>query len=253
MISCSPQIQRDLQKGRSLAEQGLFSDSMSYFEKVLIRSDGGPEGLLAAKEAAKIALYDLKASDKAIKFLKFLVMNSKDNQERINCQKQISEIYFEQLNDYKSSIVEINRLLTMLSDPTEKAKYKMDIARAYYYQNNFFQAESEVDEFLRGDIPAQQKFDMTVLKGNILIAQKKMTEAADLLLKLLDKYPEIARRENIELTLSVIYEEQKDYKNAILMLEKLKGHHPMPEYVELRIKKLVDRQKNLPGAKGFRK
>lgn len=64
------------------------------------------------------------------------------------------------------------------------------------------------------------------------------------------EFPERSAKENIGLTLSVCYEELKDFKSAIDLLEKIKSQHPMPEYIDIRIKRLQDRLKNQPGARG---
>ena len=138
----------------------------------------------------------------------------------------------------------------MLDDSKDRAFYKMSLARAYYYQNDFAQAENEADEFLRRDIPIEQKFEMKILKGNISLAKKDLPKAVEIFKAVLKEYPEQSRRDNVALTLSVCYEEMKDYVSAIEVLEGLKAHHPMPEYIDLRIKRLQERLKNLPGARG---
>ena len=138
----------------------------------------------------------------------------------------------------------------MLSDPREKIEYKMKLARAYYYQNNFAQAENEADEFLATNPSSDLKFDMVFLKGNISLAKKDLPAAVIIFKSLLQEFPERAIKDNVGLTLSVCYEEMKDFKSAIETLEKLKESHPMPEYIDIRIKRLQERLKNQPGARG---
>ena len=112
------------------------------------------------------------------------------------------------------------------------------------------QAENEVDEFLSKTLSADLQFDMYLLKGNINLAQKNLMKAVDIFKKMLTDFPERSAKENIGLTLSVCYEELKDYKSAIEILEKLKASHPLPEYIDIRIHRLNDRLKNQPGARG---
>jgi tetratricopeptide (TPR) repeat protein len=138
----------------------------------------------------------------------------------------------------------------MLSNSSEKTDYKIKLARAYYYQNNFIQAENEVDEFLSKNISKDLQFDMYLLKGNINLAQKNLSKAADIFKKMISDFPERSAKENIGLTLSVCYEEMKDYKSAIETLEKIRNLHLMPEYIDIRINRLNDRLKNQPGARG---
>lgn len=109
----------------------------------------------SAREGARVAFFEAKNYPKAVLFYKHLVMYSKKSEERLASQRQISACYFDHLTDYPMAVVEISRLVAMLQDPKEIADYKMSLARAYYYQNNFSQAENEVDEFLRRKDPTR--------------------------------------------------------------------------------------------------
>lgn len=250
LLGCTSQSERELKAGKQAATDGHYRIAINHFDKVLIRDPSGDLAIEAAREAARVSFFDIKDFRKAAIFYKHLVLYSKDYKERLQSQKQIADIYFDQLNDYPKAVVELNRLVAMLEDPKEKAFYKMSLARAYYYQNDFAQAENEADEFLRREIPVEQKFEMKMLKGNISLAKKDLPKAVEIFKNLLKEYPEQSRRDNVALTLSVCYEEMKDYTSAMEVLEQLKEHHPMPEYIDLRIKRLQARLKNLPGARG---
>ena len=78
-------------------------------------------------------------------------------------------------------------------------------------------------------------------------------EAADQFFKLIQANPEKSTKENVIITLAVCYEENLDFKGAIQVLEKYKAIHPQPDYIELRIRRLKERLKNAPGARGMRK
>ena len=129
----------------------------------------------------------------------------------------------------------------------------MSVARAQYYMNNFFQAESEIDSLLRLKSDDNIRFSALMLKGNILVAKKEFTKAIDIFKGLIDKYPQRSIQENVGLTLAVCYEENDNFKEAIKVLEDYRGKYNPPEYIELRIKRLQERLRNAPGAKGFRK
>jgi TolA-binding protein len=130
----------------------------------------------------------------------------------------------------------------------------MKLAKTYFYLNDFNQAANEVDEFLlQKDLDPKKQFDLLVLKGSIFLAKKDMASAAQVFLKVLKEFPDFSKAENVALTLAVCYEELKDFKNAIAVLNNLKTYHPTPEYIESKIQKLMEKQKNAPGAKGMRK
>lgn len=253
VTACNSKEQRDFNSAQEALEKSNYTLAIEYFDKVILRSAGDDISVKAAREAARIAFFEIKDFNKAVTYNRQLILSSKDPEERKHAQKQIADIYFNQLNEYSKAIIEINKLLVMLNDQSEIAKYRMNVARAYYYQNNFDQAENEVDEFLRRTKDENQKFELIMLKGNIALAQKNILRAIEIYKGILANYPHKAQKENLPLTLAVCYEEAKDYKNAILTLEGLKKNHPMPEYIDVRIKRLQERLKNAPGAHGMRK
>jgi len=250
VTACTSPERQEMKAGKDAAGEGQFQAAINHFERVITRSPGTVVGLEAAREAARIAFYEIKDFPKAIHFYQQLVVSSPDAAERLQAQKQIVSICFDHMTDYQKAVIEINKLIVMVHEPKEKAEYKMKLARAYYYQNNFTQAKNETDEFLRTNPPSDQKFDMTYLKGNIALAEKDLVTAIALFKGLLTEFPDRAVKDNVGLTLSVCYEEIKDFRAAIEVLELLKATHPMPEYIDIRIKRLQERLKNQPGARG---
>lgn len=253
LFGCVSSDQREYQLGKTESEKGDFQRAISFFEKAILRAPDGNFGVMAAREAAKISFFELKDYKKALSFYTHLVLYSSDPTERIQSQKQIVSIYFDHLVDYKKAVIEINKLLQMSLSTEETIKYKISLARSYYYQNNFEQAENEVDEFLKKGFSSDQMFSMLMLKGNISLARKDLGKAVKIYREIIEKFEEKAKKENVGVTLALTYEEMNDYKNAILILEEVRKYHSVPEYIELKIKKLQERQKNQPGARGFKK
>ncbi len=250
---CQSSVDRIYQDGIKQVETGQFVMALSSFDKVIARDPESEIALKAAREAARVSFFETKNFKKAAEYYRILVFNSPDPEERLKSQRQVTAVYLDHMNNYHRAIIEINKLLPLVQDPSDRMKYKMDLARAYYYQNNFFQAEMEVDEFLRISKNPDQVFQMTLLKANIALARKDLVRAAQILREMIKNHPQKAQKENVGLTLAVAYEEMKDYRNAIALLQQIKAQHPMPDYIDLRIKKLQDRLKNQPGARGYRK
>jgi tetratricopeptide (TPR) repeat protein len=253
VMGCESSLEREFNKGNDSLAKGQYHLALSSFERVVARSPESEIGLKSAREAARIAFFEIKDFKRAAEFYRVLVFNSPDPDERLKSQKQVTSVYLDHLNNYEQAIVEINKLLPLVQDPSERVKYKMDLARAYYYQNNFFQAEMEVDEFLRVSKNEDQIFQMTLLKANIALARKDLARAADILKEMIKRNPQKAMKENVGLTLAVAYEEMKDYKDAIATLQEVREQHPMPDLIDIRIKRLQERLKNQPGARGYRK
>ncbi|MFN7728912.1 MAG: tetratricopeptide repeat protein [Bdellovibrio sp.] len=252
-MGCGSSLEREYKNGVESSKKGQYTLALSSFDKVIAREPDSKIGLEAARESARIAFFELKDFLRAAKYYEIIVLNSSDESERLRAQKQVTAVYFDHLNNYERAIVEVNKLLPLIRDPSERLKYKMDVSRAYYYQNNFFQAEMEVDEFLRLSKNEDQNFQMQLLKANIVLARKDLSRAAEILKDMIRSNPKKAQKENVGLTLAVAYEEMKDYKKAIETLQEIRVDHAMPDYIDVRIKRLQERVKNQPGARGFRK
>ncbi len=253
LASCTSYQSADYEKAQEAIEKKHYRIAVNFLDHAIKRSPQTALGIKAAREAARISLYETKDYKKAIEYYRHLVLYAKDSSERIQAQKDVATIYFDHLQSYKESIIEFSKLLQMSHLDFDQAKYKLSIARAHYYLNNFFQAESEINEILRLKIDDQMRFNTLILQGNILVAQKNFIRAAEIFRNIIRDYPDMAKKENVSLTLAVCYEENQDYAAAIKMLEELRGHYSPVEYIDLRIKRLKERQKNQPGAKGFRK
>jgi lipopolysaccharide biosynthesis regulator YciM len=226
---------------------------LSSYDRVIKRAPDSEYALKAARDGARISTLEVKEYKRAADYYQFLVLHSKDPKERTASQKTLASIYFDQLQNYDRAIIEFNKLINDSEPDSEVAQFKLDIARANYYQNNFFQAQSEIDEVLKLHVGDNEKFAALVLKSNIQIAQKEFPKAIEILKKVVANYPQKALQENVPQTLAVCYEESGNFAEAIKSLELARDKHPNPEYIDLRIKRLQARQKNQPGAKGLRK
>lgn len=253
LVSCSSQEEGDFKQAQRNISQGHQKVALSFLDRVIKRNAPTKYPLEAAREAAKIAFFDLKEYQKAIEYHHFIVLHSPDEKERLESQKQIADIYFNSLQNYQGAILEYSKLQQMPHTDLEAAQYRLNVARAHYYLNNFFQSESEIDNILRLKADENTRFAALLLKGNILVGKKEFSKATDIFKTLISNYPQKAIQENVGLTLAVCYEENKNFKDAIKVLEDYRGRYNPPEYIELRIKRLQERLKNAPGAKGYRK
>ncbi len=253
LSSCTSQEEQEYRVGREAVAQGRFTSALSSFDHVLKRNTDSRASLAAAREAARVSFFEVRDFQRAIRYYHFLVLYSGDERERVEAQKQIANIYFNNIQNYSQAVIEFSKLLQMPHNDQEATQYKLSIARAQYYLNNFFQAESEVDILLSKKADEDVYFSATMLKGNILVAKKDYIKAAELFKSLMKSFPDKARDENVALVLAVCYEENLDFKGAIAILEEQKKRYQPAEYIELRIKRLKERMKNAPGAKGFRK
>lgn len=253
LCACSPPEAKDYKVAQQEIAQGHYRIALSSLDRVMKRAPDSEYAVKAARDGARIATLEVKDYKRAVDYYQFLVLHSPDPTERLNAQKQLASIYFDQLQNYDKAILELNKLVRDTESDVEVARYKLDIARANYYQNNFFQAHSELDDLLKLHIDDDERFSAWVLKSNIHIALKEYPKAIEILKKVTTMYPQKSLQENVFQTLAVCYEESDNFNEAIKTLESIKDKYLQPEYIEIRIKRLKDRQKNRPGARGLRK
>jgi tetratricopeptide (TPR) repeat protein len=253
LSACSPPEAKDYKKAQTENQMGNHRSALSSIDRVLKRAPESEWAIKAARDGARTAYLEVKDYRRAADYYQFLVLHSKDPKERMASQKQLAAIYFDQLQNYDRAILEFNKLIKDSESDVEIARFKLDIARANYYQNNFFQAQSELQELLKLNVDDGEKFSAMVLQSNIHIAQKEYAKAIEILKKVMTSFPQKAIQENVPQTMAVCYEESGNFAEAIKSLELIRDKHAQPEYIDLRIKRLKDRQKNQPGAKGLRK
>jgi tetratricopeptide (TPR) repeat protein len=251
--ACSSRETADFKQAKKAISEGHFRIAINYLDKVVKRNSKSEFTIEAAREAARISFFEIQEYKKAIGYYQYLVLNSIDEKERIEAQKQISNIYFNNLQSYQSAIIEYSKLLQMAHSSAEASQYKINIARSLYYMGSFFQADSEINNLLNSKQDDSLIFNALVLKANILIGQKEFKKAAEVLKDLLIKYPNKSTQENVVLLLALCFEEEQNFRKAIEVLEKNRNLYKSPEYIDLRIKRLKERQINAPGAKGFHK
>lgn len=253
LSACSSQEQADYEAAQKEISLSHFRIGLGHLDQVIKRNKTPATVLAALREAARISFFELNDYPRSIQYHRQLILKSPNQNERISSQRQVAQIYFDNLQDYNNAVTEFSKLLLMNPSTKDAFEFRINIARSWFYLNNMFQAMAEVDTLLKEPLDPDSKFEIELLKGNILVAQKKYKEAADQFIALIQSNPDKSTKENVIITLAVCHEENLDFKAAIQVLEKYKSVHPQPDYIELRIRRLKERLKNAPGARGMRK
>lgn len=247
----SPQ-KREIQNGDRAMSEAQPKQAILHFEKAM----GGNDqklALEAARRAARIAHLDLKTYNKAIEFYRFMIVASDSDLERRSAQKNIAQIYFENLLYYDKAIVEYEKLLRLDFSKAESYLFRLNIAKANHQLGNITQALAELEELTKDELNENDRFDLQVFKANLMMSQKRQQDAIQILSGLIAKYPERSQKESLALTMAVCYEEMGDFKMAIETLNGMKQGYSNPEFLEARIERLQARMRNMPGFTGLRK
>jgi len=243
----------EYERAEKAEQAGKHEEAVKHYRALIERSGQTPLALKSAAEAARISNYDLKRYKDAVELYKHVVLYSPSERERIDAQKHIAEIYFTQTLDYTNSIIEYSRLLDLPHGEQEEAQYRMAIARSYFYQNNFFQSQAEIDRILKGKFDKTTQFDARVLKANIYLTTKELDDGIKMLNELIQQDPERARDEKVGLLLAITYEEQKNFGKAIETLISIRDTYPGKDFIDNKIRALKEREYHQPGARGLKK
>lgn len=252
-IGCTSPLERDFREGKKSAEAGNFRIAAQLFDQVISRDTESELAVEAMKEGARLAVLEIKDYKRAAGYYQKIIQYSKKESDRQEAQQQLAALYFSSLQDYERAAVEYSKLATSSKLESDRAEHKLMTARSYYYLGNYFQTISEIQEILKMKSNKETLFQAMLLNGNVLIAQKNFLEASKVFQNIIKTFPEQSLTENVHLVLSLSYEESGDYKRALSTLESIKAVYQPQEYLELRIKRVQEREKNQPGAKGYRK
>lgn len=243
----------EFKRAQESAASGDNETALEHYKKIVDRYVKTPNAIKSAQEAARISHYELKKFPDAIRYYKHVILYASSDAARIEAQKKIADLYFSQTLDYPQAISEYSRLLDLPHTPKEDGEYRFAMARAYFYQNDFFQSQVEIDRILAGKPDKDLAFDALLLKANIFLSNKKLDDAITALKDIIAKFPDRAKAETIGLVLAICYEEKKDFSKAVETLESIKNDYPRKQFIENKIKALKERQSLMPGARGLRK
>jgi tetratricopeptide (TPR) repeat protein len=253
LVSCTSRQESEFQQGQALQKAEQWRKAAQLYDQVVKRDPQAPIASKAMKEAARIHFFQTKDYKKAADFYQLLVIHASDESERLEAQKELASIYFENLQNYERSAIEYSKLATSSRRDTDRGTYKLAAARSYYYLGNYFQTVSEINEILNIKTDQSTEFQARLLMGNVFVAQKNFQKAAEVFKHIIEKFPERALKENVYLVLSLSFEENGDYSKAQEILESIKDQYQPREYIELRLKRIRERARNQPGARGYRK
>ena len=243
----------DYKRAEEASQKNNYESALTHYKAVVAHSVKTPLAIASAKEAAKILQYQLKRPKEAVEYYKHIILYSPDAKDRIEAQKNLATLHFTETLDYGQAIAEYSRLLELPHSQKEDLDYRLALARSYFYLNDFFQSQVEIDTILNRSADPNLLFDALLLKANLQLTSKKLDEAIATLNLLIQRYPEKAKTETVGLILAVCYEEQKNYGKAIETLKSIRDTYPRKAFIDQKIKTLRERQGLLPGARGLKK
>ena len=185
-----------------------------------------------------------------IKYLRLILLYSKDREQRISSQKAIADVYFNNIKDYHKSIEELSRLFMLDLSEKDVKDIQLKITKSYYHIGNFQQAKTELQKLEQNRSPS---FEALLLKGYILLGERNYDESALIFEELIKRFPKKAATDKVFLTLSLCYEEQKEFQKAISLLSHFLNNNEsfldvsQRQFIAMKIQRLRETYKMQPG------
>lgn len=231
--------------------QNKFKDAIELLESSSELEKNNIKKTKALFEAARLLRFESQDYEAALKHLRTVVLSSEDEKMRLLAQESICEIYFDHMQNYHEALKELLILEPLLKESKKKELLRLKIAQSQHLIGSSQVAREYIDSVLK--ISGVDKNPFLKLKAQVLQSENKLDEA----LKIYDQIYNLSQKyfatENLFYVVSAIQEEKKDYKLGVEYLEKHSEEIADKNYLELRIKKLKEKQINKPFSRGVRK
>ena len=229
-----------------------FTDSLRKARKALKRGDcektrdfltsSQKTDLAFALKAAQVC--EKKSAIEGTWFYKYLSEREKTKEKRFFFKEKLADIYSERLKDYESAF----SLWFFLRDQTQQANKKLSyshkIASGFFEMQKWEESLLEINKSLnRINMGSEFHRDFLFLKGRVLLMQEQFDQAERIFRQIEMQSPQFFQDQNIYWYLSLIYESQKDFQQAI---RELKRFQNSSEFLKDKVERLREREKNLP-------
>lgn len=241
----------NLQTGRSryiLAER-LFNDrkyaaAVQEFQKII---DSEQKSSLAQQALFRMGvaqyLYLGKYTEAAKSFRQFTFL-SQDTAMVYQAEKNIGEIYFVKIEDYKSALEQYLRILGNYPDSLDKGFFKMRIARCYYNLLKFEEAVSRYEQIRKEFANTTLAEEALYQIGNTFYTKGDHEKAIDAFEDLLVKYPKSSFAVSAQFGIANCYEEMDHLDEAFALYKKIKDIYPSPKVIEMKMRRVSERKSN---------
>ncbi|MFK8137385.1 MAG: tetratricopeptide repeat protein [Bdellovibrionales bacterium] len=249
LLGCSIRSENyELEKAQKAFEKSDYSEARDYFYKFLKRNEENQSSVQAAKQLFQISSIHLPDKTLMENSLKHIILRSLDKDERMDAQFKLGKFYYEQATDYDRAINHFSKFALLSKNEVKNIEAKLFVARSYFYKNNFYQAEVELQDIVKEENP--YIFEAKLLQSNIFQNQKRYKEAVESYRYLLQYYPERSNEEQLYLGLSLSLEENKDYKGAYELLNSLPEKEKESPFIMEKLARIRYLIKQQPGARG---
>jgi len=158
-------------------------------------------------------------------------------------QKNIADIYQNDLRDYDQAVIEYAKLIHMESDIGEKAKGQFKLAKCYFKKGDYQQAVTEFELLLR-DYPESGLREKAAFQiSNCFFILGSCDRAIEGYRKFLKQYSSSQYASDARYSIGNCLEEQEDLSGALAMYQSIENSGFNQKVLERKIRGLEERLK----------
>ncbi|MGE4232122.1 MAG: tetratricopeptide repeat protein [Bacteriovoracia bacterium] len=251
LLACNPQAE----KNKYILAERLFGDrkydaAVSEFQKII---ENNPRSPLAQQALFRVGiiqyLYLEKYSD-AVKSLRQFTLLSQNGDAVYEAEKNIGEIYFSKIEDFRSSLDQYKRILDKYPESKEKDFFLFRIAKSYYGFLDFDNAIQTYERIKKETPKSPLVLEASYQIGNTYYTRGDCDTAIKVFREVVKEKPSAQQAVFSQFGIANCYEEQQKYQEAIDQYEQIVDKHPSKNVVLRKIQKLkVLREKTKPTKK----
>ena len=239
-------LEKRYQKALALREAGDLTGAaelLSALQAKHPKSARAPEALL---QAANVLNHGLGRYQEALLAYLSLERDYPATPQAGEARRQVAELYKYRLDDQSRAISVFQRLLDDDEDDADRLQY--EVADSYFRLNNFEQARIEFDNFLR-NYPGSALAPEVQYRIAVTYALDGETDnAMTAFREVTARWPQNAYSVEARFGLATVLEERDRLRDALAILEELRGVYPNQQALTQRIEYLKGRiDKKHPG------
>ncbi len=251
LVGCKSRSEKFYAEAQSAIEKGHFRIGLDLLEKSFSTEKDSKVKYKYLIEASRIARFEIHDFERAIRYNREIIKGSESESDRLNAQEAIAEIYFENLQSFEMALKEYQILEPRYTDHKKKEKINLRLAQLLYYTGEYKLALEQAEGSLKyatEDVVAFLK-----VKAQIFLAQKEYEKCIQVYTEIRERNPTYFAKENLFIATSIVFEENEQYDKALEFLKENESEISDKAYLELRYKRLSEKQKNKPLSSGKRK
>jgi len=232
-------LSEDYAQAEALLEQGDYAPAAKAFRRLYERHPSFSLAPQAIFQSGEILNLYLQSYQEALLAYLLVEKDYPSTELSRRAQRQVAEIYKNRLRDFPRAIVAFQKLLDSGADGGDRIQY--EVADAYFRLENFEQARIEFESLQKNfpDSPLLPEVQYRIAVTWSLEGRLKEAENAFRLVS--ERWPESSYALEARFGLATSLEEREELREALGVLEALRGVYPNAEALEKKVVQVQER------------